>query len=124
MPNAIAVDFDGVIHKYSKGWQDGSIYDPPMEGVKEALSNLISEGYEIVIFSTRCYSRKIKGVEQKSQAKEVEEYLKKYKIPYTNIHTEGCKPFCKAFIDDRAIRFENWSDAFIEVKELIKTKGI
>ena len=27
----IAVDFDGVIHKYSKGWQGGEIYDEPVE---------------------------------------------------------------------------------------------
>jgi len=35
--NTIAVDFDGVIHQYSKGWEDGSIYDKPVKGVRQAL---------------------------------------------------------------------------------------
>lgn len=28
----ISIDFDGVIHQYSKGWQNGEIYDPPIRG--------------------------------------------------------------------------------------------
>ena len=34
----IVFDFDGVIHKYSKGWQDGSIYDEPVEGIKDLIN--------------------------------------------------------------------------------------
>ena len=30
----IGIDFDGVIHKNSKGFHDGTIYDEPIEGVE------------------------------------------------------------------------------------------
>lgn len=48
----IAIDFDGVIHKYSRGWADGSIYDEPFEGVFEAIRELMKE-HTVFIFSTR-----------------------------------------------------------------------
>ena len=50
--NTIAIDFDGVIHKNSKGYHDGSIYDEPLEGTKEALKYL-SEKYKLVIFTCK-----------------------------------------------------------------------
>lgn len=37
----IAVDFDGVLHRYSLGWHDGTCYDEPVEGAGEALRVLM-----------------------------------------------------------------------------------
>ena len=50
--NTIAVDFDGVIHKNSKGFSDGTVYDEPVEGVKEGLEYL-SKSYKLVIYSCK-----------------------------------------------------------------------
>ena len=47
------IDFDGPIHKYSKGYTDGSLYDRPSDGTKEFIDWLKSKGYQIVIFTTR-----------------------------------------------------------------------
>lgn len=104
----IAVDFDGVIHRYSKGWKDGTIYDPPILGCKEALG-LLSHDYRIIIYSTRNYDRVINGEVQRNQVEEVRQYLDEHRIPYDEIYTGLSKPICKFFIDDNAVRFEgNW----------------
>lgn len=48
----IAIDFDGVIHKYSKGWQDGSCYDTPVPYVFDIISHLMKT-HTVFILSTR-----------------------------------------------------------------------
>lgn len=48
----IAVDFDGVIHAYSRGWHDGTIYDPPLPRAIEGLRALM-EHDAVFILTTR-----------------------------------------------------------------------
>jgi phosphoglycolate phosphatase-like HAD superfamily hydrolase len=92
----VLVDFDGVIHKYSKGWQDGTAYDEPMDGAKEALEKLTNDGYKVVIFSTR-------------DSGQIYEWLRKYQFPRYRV--TNVKEPAVALIDDRAIRFTSWHDA-------------
>src|SRR3989338_5913425 len=93
----IAVDFDGVIHGYSQGFGDGSIYDGPIRGVVEAMTKL-KEKYYVYIYSYRT------GTKEGRDA--VGEYLERHGVPYDEISTT--KPPAKFYIDDRAIRFKNW----------------
>jgi len=51
--NTIAINFDGVIHQYSKGWHDGSIYDRPVTGSFETIRELMEKGFSVFILSTR-----------------------------------------------------------------------
>jgi hypothetical protein len=49
----IAFDFDGVIHRYSKGWQDGKIYDDVLDGWVELVKSLHKENFNVIILTTR-----------------------------------------------------------------------
>lgn len=107
----IAVDFDGVIHGYSKGWKDGSIYDIPKAGAAKALATLQYLGFYIVIYSTRNVDRMVDGVLVKGMADQVEAYLKIHNIPFNEVWTKPEKPLCVCFIDDNAVHFDNWEQA-------------
>lgn len=48
----LAADFDGVLHLYSRGWHDGTIYDPPVPGALDGLRTLM-ETHSVFIFTAR-----------------------------------------------------------------------
>jgi hypothetical protein len=61
----VAVDFDGVIHTYEKGWQDGTIYGEFMPGAVESLSRLMSN-YAVFVHTTRNARQVSRWIEDKS----------------------------------------------------------
>lgn len=106
----IAVDFDGVIHRHSKGWLDGSIYDTPVEGSKRELEKLVEKGYKIVIFTTRVNPEM--GDDIEVERKKIEDWLNSHGFSEdTHYHRiTALKPKAIAYIDDHAIRFTSWKD--------------
>ena len=114
---SVAVDFDGVIHTYSEGWQDGSIYDPPMLGAIEGLHKLM-EFFAVFVHTTR-------------QPYPVAQWLEEQGIPaYVELDAGEPREFwdeqgkvlvtnrklpAVAYIDDRAIRFLDWDQALADV---------
>ncbi|GAB4413241.1 MAG: hypothetical protein OHK0039_19970 [Bacteroidia bacterium] len=104
----IAIDFDGVLHGYSRGRQDGSIYDPPVPGASEALKALKAQGHKIYIFTTRTNKiyRKNDPIDHEQAIKD---WLAQHDIPYDRIWNFG-KPMADIYIDDRALGFRgDWA---------------
>ncbi len=111
----VAVDFDGVIHAYSKGWNGGLIYDPPVEGALEGLVDIIDAGYRICVHTCRDDSKGVHRwiTQQLAQAG--------YDPTYTDhIRVSRTKPIAVAYIDDRAIAFEDWPTALHQLRRKFK----
>jgi len=101
----VVFDSDGVIHSYKTGWQGVvSIPDPPVDGIKEVIDELRSNGYRVVVVSTRCYRKG--GIEA------IKWYLNKHGIVVDAI--TGEKPPAVVYVDDRAITFDGKVEGLVE----------
>jgi hypothetical protein len=138
-PKTIAIDFDGVIHAYSKGWQNGEIYDQPLSQAFTCIGSLFDTGYSVFVFTTRNKHQVKRWIEQQIMISDYE-HSGPGNDPYEWVATRygyTCKiiPFWKKFwnqkgvlgitnrklpahcyVDDRALKFEgDWLKTFDEI---------
>lgn len=121
----VAIDFDGVIHKYSKGFGTGEIYDPPVKGAYEFLKGLVDSNHSIFIFSTR-------------NSIQIQEWMKN-QFPDLYFEQVGKRDFfwnykkvigitnrklpAQIYIDDRGYKFEGSFNGLLEEIQEFKTWG-
>ena len=109
----LGVDFDGVIHKCSKGYHDGTIYDDPVPGAAEALSEL-SKQYTIIVYT--CKAKKDRGlVDGKTGTELVWNWLEEHGLSQYVSKVTAEKPRAMAYIDDKAIKFVDWKQTLEEL---------
>ena len=112
--NVIAVDFDGVIHKSSKGFHDGTIYDEPVDDVKKGLEYL-SKSYKLVVYTCKANPNR-PLIDEKTGTELIWEWMEKYDLStYVSDVVYG-KPNAKYYIDDKAICFIDWNQILKVVK--------
>lgn len=111
---AIAVDFDGVVHAYSRGWYDGTAYDEPMPGAIEGLRALM-EKHAVFVHTSR-------------NVHQVAEWLTRHGFETTTftppkfwnergrLLVTNWKVPATAYLDDRAVRFTSWASALDELQ--------
>ena len=113
--NTIAIDFDGVIHKSSKGFYDGTIYDEPVEGVKKGLEYL-SKSCKLVVYTCKANPNR-PPINGKSGTELIWEWLEDYNLSQYISDIVYGKPNAKYYIDDKGIRFINWNQTIKEINE-------
>lgn len=114
----IAVDFDGVIHSYERGWQDGSVYGDFVPGAVAGLSRLMSR-YAVFIHTSRRPRQAARWIERQS-GYGIECTTRVPRSGFWNqrgylLVTRRKLPAI-AYIDDRAIRFTSWDQALADLE--------
>lgn len=124
----IAVDFDGVIHAYSRGWQDGTIYDQPIRDALVALETLMARD-AVFIHTTRNPRQVARWIERESGhdidcTTRLPRTWYGRRKPFWN--TTGLllvtdrKLAATVYIDDRAHRFETWAKTMVALGEPVE----
>jgi hypothetical protein len=114
----VAVDFDGVIHQYGRGWQDGTIYDAPMPGAVDGLKRL-QQRYAVFVFTSREVEQVLPWLEDLGfdVAADGPPYPTFWNSQEQILVTNRKLP-AVAYLDDRAVRFADWDSVDAQLEEV------
>lgn len=119
----ICIDFDGVIHTYSRGWQGGVIYDPVTEGFFEWMEKT-AEHFELTVYSSRSKNTDQQLAMMQWLEREYSHWQIKnnrQELVVTPLKFAHEKPPALITIDDRALTFNgNWEDFSLEALRSFK----
>jgi hypothetical protein len=122
----LCIDFDGVIHSYEKGWQNGVIYGTVVPGFFE-WAEKAAKNFELVIYSSR--SKTNDGIlamtawlvdQRRAWRDQGGMHETDAPLSFSFAHE---KPAAWLTIDDRAIRFGGkWDSAELDPAALLSFK--
>lgn len=111
----LCLDFDGVIHSYERGWQDGEIYGTPTPGFFQ-WAERAAEQFKLVVYSSR--SKSPRGIE------DMKAWFRRHMtadVPHIEFEFAHEKPPAFLTIDDRAICFGgSWESLPVETLRAFK----
>lgn len=105
----ICIDFDGVLHDYSNGFQGKDVFGDMIPNADDGTQVLHEKGWKIIIYTTR----------PKTAA--LEKWLKDHKIAYDYINenpdqpddSKGGKLIADIYLDDRGMTFRGRWDKWL-----------
>jgi len=98
----IIIDLDGTICSEEITFR--RTLATPMKGVADAISKLKKKGFNIIIYTARSWA----------EYDLTKNWLKKNKIKFDELFMG--KPIGQYWIDDRAIKFNNWDSVIKKIK--------
>ena len=113
----LCIDFDGVIHSYERGWQDGEIYGTATPGFFAWAIEAVKH-FQLVVYSSRSKTEEGRCAMRGWIGKQSIAAIDRGEVPsdyewsllFDDLHFASQKPPAFLTIDDRAIRFcGDWS---------------
>ena len=110
MKPILCLDFDGVIHSYERGWQDGEIYGTPTEGFRDWSLRAV-EHFRLVVYSSR----------SKDGTQPMKNWMLRHGLNPDLFEFAHEKPPAFLTIDDRALTFEGrWGELHPKILRAFK----
>jgi len=106
----ICIDFDGVVHSYEKGWQDGSIYGEVTRGFFKWAAEA-QKRFKLVIYSSRSATEE----GRLAMGSWLANQMRQWSGEPVELTMAAEKPAAWLTIDDRCVRFDgSWDDPLLE----------